>query len=442
MMSRLAPAPPNDLVPKGLTLSDEVLTEAASRFGTPLFVYDATMLRRSWHDLRKILPKPVSIHYSVKANPSIAVIDTFHQLGSHFEVASAGELAAVLRVGVPASKVIFVGPGKSRSEITGALAHGVGAIVVESPGEFATVRTLASNVGVPARVALRVNPGLAALVPGAGRGTLAMGGTTQFGMSPEDALSLLRNSGDDLQIVGLHAFLGTRILDWRVIVANTDLVLRTAAELQAESGRELEFIDVGGGFGIPCYEHEQVLNLELLEVGLAASLSAYLAKHPWTQTIAVEAGRFLVAASGVFLGRVLDVKSMRGQCFAILDGGVNVLGGRDGYMGARAMPMRLVGRNDVTEPQTICGPLCTPTDRLAALISFPKLQVGDLVAFYIAGAYAHSASPGRFLSHGYPAEAFVDGSLVSIVRDRESPEQILANQRLPNRATQHSMGLL
>ena len=422
----MAKIPPNHHIPRDLSLSDELILQGAKQFGTPMYMYDRYKLEQNWGLLTNHLPDGIKIHYSVKANPSLAIIQTFSQLGANFEVASLGELKAVLRVGVSPSRIIFVGPGKTHSELHYAITRGLNALVGESTREVYDIQTLAQSLGKRTRVALRINPGT-------GKGMLSMGGPTQFGMEPDAALNVLRVASEltNVEIVGIHGYLGTQILDWRVILEHFRLLLQMSDELQQRSGKPFTFIDLGGGFGIPCYEADQALDLPALRSALSTLFEDYFQKYPTTETVAVESGRFLVGSSGMFVTQVVDIKKNREQYFVILDGGINAFGGHDRYVGSRPMPIRVLDDNkSCQEVLTLCGPLCTPLDRLAASVLLPMPKAGSLVVFYLAGAYGYTASPGLFLSHGFPCEVLATEDRLVLIRRRNAPDEAFSNQYL------------
>ena len=413
------------LIPQDLALTDKIILDSAEQFGTPLFIYDGKKLESSWKDLVNHLPEEIKIYYSVKANPSLAIIQIFDKLGANFEVASIGELKSVLQVGVSPSKIIFLGPGKTPAELRYAIEKQIYAIVSESAREVHDIQAYSNDFGQTTRIALRINAGQ-------GKGMLAMGGETQFGMDPATALRILEDKHhlSNIEIIGIHGYLGTQILDWKVIIEHSRRILETADELQQKSGQLFSCIDLGGGFGIPYHENDASLNLQDLHAGLSDLLAGYVAKYPSIKNIAVESGRFLVGSSGVFVARVLDVKKSNEQYFVILDGGINVFGGFDRYVGSRPAPIRLLEKEGSEEKTvTLCGPLCTPLDRLAANILSPLPKNGSLIVFYLAGAYGYSASPGLFLSHGYPSEILVSPAEYFLIRQRLSPAEFIAGQR-------------
>jgi diaminopimelate decarboxylase len=406
--------PPNQHIPNKLQLSAQILTEAAEKFGTPLYVYDAAMLKHQWQSLHSIFSDSITIYYSVKANPNPSLIRIFEELGASFEVVSIGELATVIHADVSPSHIIFVGPGKTHNDLKKAINQDIQAIVAESPREVEEIQQLSKNVGKKTHVALRINPGR-------GKGMITMGGVTQFGMEKEVALNMLLNTSKypNLEIIGIHVYLGTGILDWRIILQHTEMILQVADELQQQTGKEFSFVDIGGGFGIPYYEGDQALDLIGLHIHLNEIIKKYLVKYPQTKTFAMESGRFLVGSSGAFVTRVIDVKKSSGKWFIILDGGTNVFGGDNRYRGFRLTPVQVLNyENQKTESLNLCGPLCTSADQLAVDTLLPKPHIGDFIAFYQAGAYGLTASPGFFLSHGFPREVIYRDNKLSLIRER------------------------
>jgi diaminopimelate decarboxylase len=248
-----------------------------------------------------------------------------------------------------------------------------------------------------------------------------MGGATQFGMEKEIALNLLLTASKypNIDFIGVHAYQGTGILDWKIILYHTELILQVADELQQQAGKEFSFIDIGGGFGIPYYDGDSIFDWKALDIPLNELIKQYLTKHPQIETFAIESGRFLVGPSGVFVAHVIDVKKTGGKWFIILDGGTNVFGGDNRYRGFRPTPVQVLNNNNQNaESLSLCGPLCTSADQLAVDTLLPMPHVGDLIAFYQAGAYALTASPGLFLSHGFPREVIFQNDKLFLIRER------------------------
>lgn len=418
-------SPPNHLIPPTLLEMDSAVKEGARRFSTPLFIYSAEQLADEWRVLRGGLPAEVEILYSVKANPSIAVVELFSGLGAGFEISSAGELMAVERAGGDLSRTIFCGPGKSAAELGKALDAGVGLIAVESQRELLLLEKECQARAVSAKALLRVNPCL-------GYGDPKMSGATQFGMDPATAQdTLLVACGlENVRVVGIHGFIGTRILEWLKLAWNFEAVSEMAATLAAHTSTGLSVIDFGGGFGVPSFNGDQELDVAALGEVLGDMITGHRLKNPAASRFFVECGRRLTARAGMLVTEVLDVKKTAGKVFVVVDCGINALGGRDALLGSKAQPVRFLSPSPGEEDElTICGPLCTPADRLAAKVRLPTPKPGDLAVFYNAGAYCLTASPGLLLSRGFPAEVMLRDGELSLIRERLTPESFFAGQR-------------
>jgi diaminopimelate decarboxylase len=409
--------------------------ELAARHDTPVFVYDAGTLTRQWRALRAALPDRFEIFYSVKANPNQHVLRCFLERGCGLEVASSGELCQALAAGCPAERIFFAGPGKTEAELATALDREVGEIHVESRVEARRLAELARRRRRPSRVALRVN--LCASVEGGG---LRMGARpAPFGIDEDQLDATVDAIGAEpwLDVVGLHLYLGTQVLDAGVLVAQYGAALETARRLAKRLGRPLSTIDLGGGLGVPYFEHERRLDLDRLRRG-AARLAEEAAADPALASarLVLEPGRFLVAEAGIYVARVTDVKVSRGRTFVVTDGGMHQHLAASGNLGQtirRNFPVAVVNKLDQPggEAVDVVGPLCTPLDVLARGIRLPPVAIGDLIGVFQSGAYARAASPLGFLSRPSPPEVMVAQGRDRLVRRRGRDEDHLADQVAP-----------
>jgi len=423
-------------VPAELEVQGIPVSELARRFGTPLFVYDADVLTEQYLGLRDRLHPAMEMFFSLKANPNASVCRLLNSLGARAEVSSLAELTTALRVGVRADDIIFPGPGKSVEELTECLDTGVFAIICESLEELDLIDRMAARRGVVARVALRVNPGFA--IKGA---KLSMGGKPrQFGI---DEAQLLSTSGlttrlRATRIIGVHVYLGTRILDEQIIVANTEKIFDLADRVADHLGIPLEMVDIGGGLGVAYFEGERDLDPIRLTDELNPVIDRYAARHPGTRLI-MELGRYLAAPAGTYIAEVRYTKRSMDERFAIVDGGTHhhMAAVGIGSFVKRNFPIRLISRIDEPAEQawTIAGPLCTPNDTLGSKVALPELRPGDLIGVFRSGAYGPTASPVMFLSHGYPAEVMVHGGRAHLVRERDSVADLIGRQPLPDFST-------
>jgi diaminopimelate decarboxylase len=396
----------------------------AAAHGTPLFAYDAAVLDRKWAMLREALPPEFAIAYSVKANPSAAIIRHFLAKGSLLEVASAGELRRAGEAGCAPARIVFAGPGKTEAELELALREGIREIHAESPLELRRIGAIARRLGVRAPVAVRVNPGVE--VQG---GAMRMGGKpTAFGVDEESLDGVVEGILADpaVELRGLHVYAGTQILDPGVLARQYRRAVDIARRVVERVGRPLHTLDFGGGLGIPYFPGEVELDMAKLREELRALMAEIEGDGRLAGTqLLVEPGRYLVGEAGVYIASVLDLKVSRGKTFLVLDGGMNhhlAASGNLGQVIKRNFPVAILNR--LEEPPTVTadvvGPLCTPLDTLARDLPLPRPAVGDLVGIFQSGAYALSASPVDFLSHPFPAEVLVRDGRVDVIRARGS----------------------
>ncbi|PPF42355.1 diaminopimelate decarboxylase [Pseudoclavibacter sp. AY1F1] len=405
---------------------------AAERFGTPCYLYDAGEIERQYSGLRSRLDDRMQIYFSLKANPNVSIIAKLFDLGASAEVSSLVELHTALRAGVPGHRILFLGPGKSRAEIEACLEHDVRAIICESAGELDLIDQIARGLGVTADVVLRVNASFE--VKGSG---LTMGGKPrQFGIDEQQLFSddAFRRERPHVRLMGVQAYMGTRILLEATIVENTRRIFELAEQIAAHLDFHLELVDVGGGLGVAYFKGEHDLDIELLAADLNEQIAAFASRRPGTE-IVMELGRYLVATCGTYVTRVRYVKESLGERFAVTDGGTNhhmaAIG--IGSIGKRNFPIAALRTDGDTElvPWNVTGPLCTPNDTIGKAVQLPAdLAPGDLIAVERSGAYGVTASPVHFLSHGYPAEVLLEGGAAVLVRHRDAPEDLMSRQIL------------
>lgn len=405
--------------------------EIVERFGSPLFVYDAGVLRSRLEELRGALPAGFSLCYSVKANPNPAILRFFVGEGVGLEIASSGELLQALASGCDPHAILFAGPGKTEDELALAVERGVGEIHVESLTEARRLARLGEAAGRAVRVAIRVNPSAEV-----GGGGMRMGArAVPFGVD-EDQLGPVVDaieSSPGLHLVGVHLFVGTQILDHGVLLRQYHEGVKIARTMSDRIGRPLETVDLGGGLGVPYFPHETRLDLAGLREGLEG-LRAEIADDPRLSgaRFILEPGRFLVAEAGIYVSRVTDVKTSRGKTFAVIDGGMHHHLAASGNLGQtirRNFPLAVLNRMDEPSvgPVDVVGPLCTPLDNLGRSVELAVVEVGDLVGVFQSGAYGLSASPTGFLSRPTPAEVLVEGGGARLIRPAGRPEDYLAS---------------
>ena len=408
--------------------------DLASRFGTPLYVYDLDVITRQVEALRGVLPASFDLAYAVKANPSLGVVAHLAGLGLGADVASGGELETVLRAGIPADRVVFTGPGKRDDELARAVEVGVRVVTVESPRELGRLERLAEAADRRVPVLLR-----AAVSPQARLERVRLvgdDGAGKFGMSAEDLLDSARRAvaSPHLELLGIHAFGASNVLDSAALAEHVAATVEAATRVARTVGIELRLVDAGGGIGIPYEVHEESFDLAGFGRRLAA-LAASWPDDPITARLRVllEPGRFLAGPAGAYVARTVDRKTIDGREVVVLDGGIHhVL--RPALVGQEHR-VRRVGRApdgpSRFAPVTIAGPLCSGLDVLATEAMLQAPEVGDLVAVLDVGAYGFTEAMPFFLSHPIPAEVAVRGGRAELLRPRLDPSAWLEWQRVP-----------
>lgn len=403
----------------GLKIGGIAVSELVAQYGTPLYVYDSSIIEKQLLLLRKTLPPKFAISYSIKANPNPAVLKFFIAKGCGLEIASVGEFQKAIQAGCPPEKIIFAGPGKREAELKAVLQQNIGEIHVESMLEIERISRISSNLGRPANIAVRVNPSSEAQ-----GGAMRMGGKpAPFGIDEEVLDTVIdRIMGDNcLQFRGIHLFVGTQILDYQILLAQYRKGIEIAKKVAQKIQQPLHTLDFGGGLGIPYFSKDKNIEMDKFQQGLSELMTEIEAEPLLASTqFLVEPGRFLVGESGIYIARINDVKVSRGKKFAITDGGLHhhlAASGNFGQVIKRNYPVALINKLDrePTETLDVVGPLCTPLDVLARSISLPEAEVGDLVGVFQSGAYARSASPLEFLSHPQPPEIWIEGGKARLI---------------------------
>jgi diaminopimelate decarboxylase len=404
-------------------------SELAERFGTPFFAYDLDVVTRQVEALRGVLPASFDLAYAVKANPNLAVLRHLAGRGLGADVASGGELRHVLRAGFAADQVVFTGPGKRDEELAAAVEAGVRVITVESRGELRRLALLSEGLGRCQPILLRA--ALSATAPLERVRLVGDDGAGKFGMDGADLRMAAAEAVASpwLEPLGLHAFGASNILDAGSLATHVEATVDAARDLATDAGFPLRLVDAGGGLGIPYEAQEDGLDVRGLGARLQ-SLAASLAADPTTRAtrILLEPGRFLVGASGAYVARVVDRKSVDGHYVVILDGGIHhVL--RPVLVGQQHRVRLLTGTattsaaaNAQRFPVTIAGPLCSGLDVFARAAVMALPEPGDLVAVLDVGAYGATESMPFFLSHPLPPEIALRGGEAWVARPRINPD--------------------
>jgi diaminopimelate decarboxylase len=411
-------------------LSPERLAE---EFGTPFYVYDLDLIGRRVDALRAVLPPRFRLAFAVKANPALAVVAYLAHRGVGADIASGGELETVLRAGFGPVAIAMTGPGKTEEELAAAVAAGLGAVTVESPGELRRLEAITARLGRRQPILLRLSVSEEAEFE---QIRLIGGADGKFGMPLDDLRRAARYAAESahLEWLGVHAFGASNVRDADRLADHVAKLVAIGREVAADVGVPLRLVDAGGGLGIPYADGEPPLDLTLLGSRLAALNAAWNADPALGgMEVLLEPGRFLVGPAGAYVARVVDVKGSPGAPVATLDGGINhVL--RPALVRQEQRLALLAGDAGSRDrvPVMVAGPLCTGIDVFAKAVQLPRPQVGDLVALLDAGAYGFTESMPLFLSHGAPAEVAIMAGHARLIRPRMTTAEFLDRQIAPD----------
>jgi len=401
---------------------DEVsLLRLAERFGTPLYVYSASLIREHVRVFERAFRKvPHTICYSVKANSNLGILRLLASLDCGFDVVSGGELERVLRADRRASrKVVFSGVGKTPEEMTFALKAGIPLFNLESESELWTLAECAARRKEKARIAFRVNPDVPANThPYISTGLRAH----KFGVPIGDAKRLytLASATGYLRVAGVSVHIGSQIMDMEPFGTAMERVADLVRELR-DDGHEIKYVDAGGGLGI-AYENSGQAEWEDRVAAYAEALLRPL--RGLKVHLLLEPGRSIVGTAGALLARVIYRKANGAKSFVVVDAAMNDFlrpALYDAYH--EIVPVRL---RDEAEEETvdIVGPVCESGDFLAQERSLPVAHQGDVIAVLDAGAYG-MALASNYNTRPRAAEVLVDGKSVRVIRRRETMEDLL-----------------
>ena len=404
-----------------LHCDDVPLTKLAERYETPLYVYSATAIHARLAAFEKAFRDvPHTICYSVKANSNLSILRLLARQGCGFDVVSGGELERVLAADRRAArKIVFSGVGKSRDEITAALKAGILLFNVESESELWALAECATRLRKVARLALRVNPDVAADThPYISTGLHKH----KFGVPIGSARALYAQASGVryLKIAGVSVHIGSQITDVAPFAEAVARVAEFVRELRAD-GHELDYVDAGGGLGIAYQEP----GLQLAEYVASFARAVTNPLRGLNVHLLLEPGRAIVGPAGVLVTSVVYRKENDGKRFLVVDAAMNDLI-RPALYDAYHEIVPVVQSKDLAakrESVDVVGPVCESGDFFARDRELPRLDEGDLVAILDAGAY------GMVLASNYntrprAAEVLVSGKSVKLIRRREKVREL------------------
>ena len=397
------------------------ITDIASQYGTPLYVYSKATLSKHMEAFESALKRRNHlVCFAVKACSNLAVLNLMAKLGAGFDIVSEGELRRVIAAGGDPSKVVFSGVGKSESEIEFALSQKINCLNIESPEEIDTVIKVARRLNVVAPVALRVNPGVDAKThPSISTGLK----NNKFGVSEELAFDLYRKMSLEpcLKVSGIDCHIGSQMTSVDPIIEASDKLISLYNKLVA-AGIKVDHIDIGGGLGV-IYDNETPPSPEEYLTPILKKLEGL------DVALYIEPGRAMVANAAVLLAKVLYQKDNGDKHFVITDTAMNDMI-RPALYGAKMTIINATKHSDVEAVKSdIVGPICESDDFLGKERSL-SVRNGDILVVRGAGAYGSSMA-STYNTRRLCAEVMVDGDKSVLIKKRQAFEDIWKDEIIP-----------
>lgn len=405
---------------QGLRCERVPLSLVAEQIGTPCYVYSSAAVRQQYARLRKALGAlDARLHYSAKANSSIAILKLLRDLGAGLDIVSGGELFRAVEAGYAGRDIVFSGVGKTEREMEEALRVGVLLFNVESEEELHVLDAVARRLGVTAPVALRVNPEVLVDTPHPYTRTGEKG--MKFGIPFDEALSVAKIASGlaNVRLLGLDMHVGSQISQFAPYEVGLQRLLHLRREIERDTKLRLQYLDIGGGLAV-AYDAERSVDVSHFGEVITALVGASGLR------IILEPGRFLVGNAGVLLTRVLYRKRSGGKEFMITDAGMTDLLRPSHYNAFhRIEAVNPSGRTIVAD---VVGPVCESGDFLALDRQIDDAGPGDLLAVQSTGAYGFVMA-SNYNSRPRAAEVLVDGDRFGVITKRESYEDLIRNEQ-------------
>ncbi len=396
--------------------------ELAGRFGTPLYLYDFDFIRQRVRAFQSAFRgTDLLLAYSVKANGNLAILNRLGALGVGADIVSGGELYRALKAGIDPGKIVFAGVGKTDEELKAGLDAGIYAFNVETTGELHCLEELARARDGRARFGIRVNPDIQSPTPH--EYTRTGHADTKFGVPVPVAVGLYRWAATRPNLIplGIDVHIGSQIVEPAPYKKALRSVLEVVHLLKKE-GIQLQYVDIGGGFGVP-YTGEE------LEIEALAEAVLPIVKNTGLRLV-LEPGRSIVGEAGALVTRVRAVKVSGSRTFVITDAGMTELIRPSHYGGFHPVrPVELPKEREVRRVD-IVGPICETGDFLARDRDLALPRAGELLAICIAGAYGFTMA-SNYNARPRPPEVMVDSGEVHLVRRRESFEDLVRGEVIP-----------
>lgn len=403
-----------------MNLSHDLIIKLCEKYGTPLYVYSEAVLRDRCREIKNLLTyKNVRVNYSAKANTNLDLLRIIRDEGLDVDAMSPGEIYIEQLAGFESSQIFFISNNVSAEEMRFAIERDI-LISVDSLSQL----IMYGQINPGGKVAVRFNPGIGA---GHHEKVITAGQKTKFGVQIElipQVNEIIKKY--NLKLVGINQHIGSLFLDWRVYIDGVKALLKIANEFP-----DLDFIDVGGGFGVPYKPGQSRLDLKKLGKELDLILNEFIEQYPNKDVFfKMEPGRYIVAECGILLGTVHASKQNYDTTYIGTDIGFNVLvrpAMYDSYHEVAIIKKNKGNGVEKGELATVVGNICESGDILAIDRILPQSDIGDIIAVFNAGAYGYSMS-SNYNCRLRPAEVLLDiDGRDRLIRRRDTLESLAEN---------------
>jgi diaminopimelate decarboxylase len=399
-------------------IADIDVKELADEYGTPVYVYDAEGFRNNYQKLKNAFDKYYEnneIHFSVKANSNVHVLRIFKELGCSADTSSPLEYELAKIAGFDPKDILYTGNYEHPSDFRGPIGDNA---MLNLDDMSSLDRAL--EIGLPERVSYRINPGIGR---GGFEGITTAGSDAKFGIPYEKAGEAYKRAMDaGIKRFGIHMMTGSNNLEPYYFAEVVDKLLMIARDIFHPLGITPEYFDIGGGQGVPYYDHEPELNVDLMAKLIAEVFTEKCDKYGFGRPqLVLEPGRYLAANAGYLIGKVTGIK--RGyKTFVGLDAGMGTLV-RPSLYGAYHRTS-VYGKDQNTQTVNLCGQICENSDIFFKNMPFPDVEEGDLVVFRECGAYGYVMA-SQYNNRLRPAEVLIDNGHHRLIKRRETFEDVM-----------------
>jgi diaminopimelate decarboxylase len=400
--------------------------ELAARFDTPLYVVSESRIRDNYRRLHDALTHnygKVRIYYAAKANSNLSVLKILQTEGACLDAVSPGEVSMALATGFSSERILFTGTSVRNDELK-FLADSNVTVNVDSLSQLDRLL----EITVPRVLSVRVNPEIGA---GHHDHCITAGKTTKFGLWENNAVKAYEKAKKaGVKRFGIHMHVGSGVLNVEPFVLALDKLLNVAKRVHDEIGVDFEFVDMGGGLGVPYKPEDEELDLSLFSEKVLSLFKGRIGEYGLGEPFfCVEPGRYLVCDASILLTAVNTLKETPFKKFVGVDAGFNTLVRPTMYGSYH----HVLAANKLDSPEAetydVVGPVCESGDVLAKDRRLPKIQEGDLLAVLNAGAYGYSMS-SQYNARPRAAEVLVKNGRSTLVRERETLDDLMLGQRV------------